>query len=224
MNVADEVRRIVAADPATLNQRQSRNENHLTPLHFAVKMRRPLMVELLLELGADPLSVDGGGMPVAGYATGFGIDLPVMGRNHEMTVAELVSAARGHRPPNVGPMDLVAAAALRDWETASKLVASRPLMDKGGALHLLSKRGDAIGVKWLLAHGADPNALWAHWDADVTPLHLAAAQGHVDVVRLLLESRADPKLRDSKHGGDALGWAGFFEKPEIVRILNESGE
>ena len=56
---------------------------------------------------------------------------------------------------------------------------NRPLIDKGGALHLLSKRGDATAVKWLLEHGADPNALWSHWDADVTPLHLAAAQGHL---------------------------------------------
>src|SRR6266852_1630793 len=30
------VRRIVAVDPSALNRRQSRNENHRTPLHFAV--------------------------------------------------------------------------------------------------------------------------------------------------------------------------------------------
>ena len=78
MDLADEVRRIVAADPAALNQRQSRNENNRTPLHFAVAMNRPQMVELLLELGADPLAVDGGGMPVAVYAADPEIDLPVM--------------------------------------------------------------------------------------------------------------------------------------------------
>ncbi len=220
MNLSDEVRRIVAADPAALNQRQSRNENHLTPLHFAVKMKRPRMVQLLLELGADPLSVDGAGMPVAAYAADPEIDLPVMRKIREMTLAELDSALRGHRPPNVGAMDLIAAAALRDWETAAKLIAANPqLMAKGGALHLLSKRGDATGVQWLLKHGANSNALWAHWDADVAPLHLAAAQGHAEVVRLLLDAGADSNIRDSKHDGDALGWAEFFGKPEIVRIL-----
>src|SRR4030095_13907271 len=133
------------------------NENHLTPLHFAVKMKRPQMVQLLLELGADPLSVDGGGMPVAVYATDSEIDLPIMRKIREMTLAELDSAVRGHRPPNVGIMDLVAAAALSDWETAAKLVAeNRHLMDRGGALHLLSKRGDATGAKWILEHGANP--------------------------------------------------------------------
>ena len=220
MNLADEVRRIVAADPAALNQRQSRNENHLTPLHFAVKMKRLRMVELLLQLGADPLAVDGSGMPVAGYAADVEIDLPVMRKIREMTLAELDSASRGRRPANVGLMDLVAAAALRNWETAAKLVAAnRQLMDKGGALHLLAKRGDAAGVKWLLDRGANPSALWAHWDADVTPLHLAVMQGHAGVVGLLLDAGADPKIRDGKHDGDALGWAEFFKKTEIVGIL-----
>jgi ankyrin repeat protein len=51
MNLADEVRRIVSSDPSALNQRQSRNENNRTPLHFAVAMNRPQMVDLLLELG-----------------------------------------------------------------------------------------------------------------------------------------------------------------------------
>jgi len=222
MNLPNEVRRIVSVDPSALNQRQSRNENNRTPLHFGVAMNRPQMVNLLLELGADPLAVDGGGMPVAVYAADHEIDLPVMKRIHEMTLGEIDSAARGHRPLNVGPMDLVAATALRDWDTASKLAAANPqLIDKGGALHLLSKRGDTTAVEWLLEHGANPNALWAHWDADVTPLHLAAAQGHADVVRALLNAGADSRIRDSKHDGDALGWAEFFKKPEIVRLLRD---
>jgi ankyrin repeat protein len=221
---ADDVRRIVAADPSALNQRQSRNENNRTPLHFAVAMHRPGMVELLLELGADPLAVDGGGMPVAVYAADLEIDLPVMKRIHELTLGEMASAARGRRPLNVGSMDLVAAAAIRDWNTASQLAtatASRHLIDKGGALHLLSIRGDATAVKWLLEHGANPDALWAHWDADVTPLHLAAAHGRAEVVRLLLDAGANPHVRDTKHDGDAFAWAEHFKRPEIVQLLKD---
>jgi len=221
LDLADEVRRIVTADPSALNQRQSRNENHRTPLHFAVAMNLSRMVELLLTLGADPLAVDGSGMPVAVYATDREIDLPVMQRIHEMTLGEIDSATRGRRPLNVGVLDLVAAAAIRDWNTASQLAsANRPLIDKG-ALHLSAKRGDATAVKSLLEHGANANALWSHWDADVTPLHLAAAQGHADVVRLLLDAGADPRIRDTKHDADAFGWAEFFKKHEIIQLLRD---
>jgi len=220
MNLADEVRRIVAHDPSTLNQRQSRNENHRTPLHFAVAMNRPQMVELLLELGADPLSVDGGGMPVAVYATSVEIDRPVMTKIHQMTLGEFESAARGRRPLTVAMMDLVAAAALREWDAASTIIGANPqLIDKGGALHLLAKRGDAVGVDWLLKQRANPNALWAHWDSDVTTLHLAVMQNHIQIARLLLNAGADPRIHDSKHDGTAVDWAQFFKREELFALL-----
>jgi len=220
MNLAGQVRRIVNADPAALNQRQSRNENNRTPLQFAVAMNRPQMVALLIELGADPLGVDGGGMPVAVYAGDPEIDRPVMEKIHEMTLGEVDSAARGRRPINAGVMDLVAAAALRDWNTASALIAANPLLiDKGGALHLLSKRGDAPAVKWLLEHGVNRDALWAHWDADVTALHLAAMQGRSEVAQLLIDAGASTNIRDSKHDSDALGWAEFFKQTDILPLI-----
>ena len=219
MNLSDEVRRIVTADPAALNQRQSRNENHQTPLHFAVRMNQPAMVRLLVELGADPLAVDGAGMPVAGYATRPTIDLPVMQKIRDMTLAELESARRGHRPPNVGVLDLLAAVGLRDWETASTIVATNRRLLDAGALHLVAKRGDASGAKWLVEHGANPNARWEHWDADVTALHLAAMSGAADVARVLLDAGADRTIHDSKHHSDALGWAEFFKRSDIVRML-----
>jgi ankyrin repeat protein len=86
----------------------------------------------------------------------------------------------------------------------------------------MAKRGDARGVAWLLEHGADPNARWAHWDAEVTPLHLATLGDHPDAVRLLLKGGADPTIRDSKHDSDALGWAEFFGNAKIVALLKAS--
>jgi hypothetical protein len=91
-NLVDEVRRIVAHDPAALNQRQSRNENHRTPLHFALLMNRQEMIALLLELGADPLAVDGSGHPVAFYASTPDADRQVMEKIRAMASASLRSS------------------------------------------------------------------------------------------------------------------------------------
>jgi ankyrin repeat protein len=221
LNDADEVRRIVAADPSALNRRQSRNENHRTPLHFAVLKNRQEMIALLLELGADPLAVDGSGQSVAVYVTAPDTDRRVMEKIRAMTSAELISAVRGHRTPRGGSMDLLALLALGDWGTAEQLLRENATLiePKGGVLHLMAKRNDVAAVTWLLAHGADPNGRWAHWNAEVTPLHLAASQGHAEIVRLFLAAGADPSIRDSKHDGDAIGWAEFFRQPEIVQIL-----
>ena len=221
MNLADEVRRIVAAHPGALTRRLSRNEDHQLPLHFAVRMNRPEMVDLLLELGADPLAGDGSGLLAAAYATESNIDRRVMEKIRAMTLAELASAQRGHRPARSDAMDLIAVLALGDWDTASRLLHENPrLIAMGGALHLMAKRNNTAAVKWLLQRGADPNARWAHWDSDVTPLHLAVLGNHPEVVRVLLDAGADPSTKDSKHHADALGWADFFQRKEIQEILN----
>jgi ankyrin repeat protein len=208
MNLTDEIRRIVAADPAALSRPMSRNEDHRLPLHYAVLKNRAEMVALLLELGADPLATDGSGYPAAVHATAPDVDRRVM---------EIIRA-RGGTP------DLFTALALDDWETAARLLSENPaVIEPGGAsfgvLHLMGKRNNVAAVKWLLDHGADPNLRWPHWDAEVTPLHLAASQGHVDIVRLLLDAGADPRIRDSKHDGDAIGWAGHFGQRDVVRML-----
>ncbi len=188
MNFAEEVRRIVAVDPSALNRRQSRNENHRTPLHFAVLKNRQEMIALLLELGADPLAVDGPGQPVAVYASAPETDRRVMEKIGAMVSAELASAVRGHRPSRGGPMDLMALLALGDWDTATQLLRENPgLIDSsGGALHVMAQRNDIAAVKWLLTCGANINGRWSSGGAEVSPLHLAASRGHAEMVRLLL--------------------------------------
>jgi hypothetical protein len=218
-NDAAEVRRIVAEDPAALNSRQSRNENNRTPLQCAIALRRPAMVELLIELGADPLGVDGWGMPAAAYAQTPEIDRPIMEKIRALTAGELLSADRGSRKTNAGAMDLVATAALGDFAAAERLVRDNPqlLEPSNGVLHLMAKRGHEAAVRWLVAHGSNPSARWAHWDSEVTPLHLAILANHPGVVTALLEGGADPTVKDTSHDADARGWADFFQRGEILQ-------
>lgn len=218
-DLADELRRIVARDPGSLSHRMSHNENQQVPLQFATRMRRPSMIELLLDLGADPLAVDGSGFPIAAYAETPDIDRPVMQAIHRMAMDELRSAEGGHRPPRPTPADFNAALALEDWDTARRLLEADPTLVSGGALHLVAKRGAVESVRWLLANEADPNLRWNHWDAVVTPLHLAVLGNHAEVVQALLDAGADSWIRDSKHDADARGWAEFFDRREILPLL-----
>lgn len=232
LDLEAEARRIVRDDPAQLNRRMSRNELNQLPLHFAVRMNRPRMVTLLIELGADPLGVDGVGQPPAEYADVPGRDRAAMEAIRNMTLAELDSARRGHREPRIGMLDLAAALALGDWELSARLwsvdASVRGYGDRGEAsprlstsaiLHLMCKRGEADAVRWLLERGVDVNARWIGWDTDATPLHVAASRGHEELVRLLLNAGADPRIKDSKHEADVLDWAEFFGQVRIVSLL-----
>ena len=220
LDLEDVLRRVVSADPLALASRLSRNENNQTPLQFAVANERPRMVALLVELGADPLAVDGWGMPVAAYSESAETDHPVMEAIHRLTLAEVDSADRGRRAARGGLLDILASIAVRDWKTAERLARDdAQLANTPGAVHLMAKRGDVEGVRWLLDRGADANARWAHWDSVVAPLHLAILADHPDVARLLLERGADPRIHDTKHDSDATGWAEFFQRREIVKLL-----
>jgi ankyrin repeat protein len=211
-NMPDEVRRIVASNPAALTQRQSHNEDFRLPLHFAVLRNRPEMVALLLELGADPLATDGTGYSAAAYATEPDVDRSVM---------EMIRA-------RVGTTDLFTDLALGDWDSAARILKENPGVVKSGGtgsgvLHLMAKRNDITAVKWLLDHGVDPSAQWNHWGAEVTPLHLAILGGHPEVVRVLLAAGADPTIRDTQHKANATEWAEFFRREEIIGILAAHG-
>ena len=142
MNLADEVRRIVAADPSALNRRMSRNENNRLPLHFAVRMNRPEMVALLVELGPirwrAMVRPPGGGIrDVARHrSAGHGEIRAMTRRSWSAPSADTVRRR--------GTMDLLALLALGDWETAARLLRENPgLIEPGGAGRRAAPDGEA---------------------------------------------------------------------------------
>jgi ankyrin repeat protein len=55
------------------------------------------------------------------------------------------------------------------------------------------------------------------------PLHVAAEAGQEGAARLLLEYGADVSLLDLENDSIALGWAAFFGRPEVVKVLLGAG-
>ncbi len=54
----------------------------------------------------------------------------------------------------------------------------------------------------------------------VAALHMASQNGHLSMVKLLIERGADPSIKDDLHGGDAAGHANFFGQAKVRDYLN----
>ncbi len=213
LNRGEEVRRFVEADAAQLTRPMSRFEHHRTPLHHAVKMGRPEMVRLLLDLGANPNAKDDvGALPLTEFNA-----------KSELVIQEMLLAAGSE-------MGFLEALMAGKFDVAEKLLAAEPegALQEGGRyasaiLHLATK-SQTEGVRWLLEHGADPNIKAMYWDCNATALHFAVEQNRLELVQLLIESGADPYIEDDKHHGDAFGWADFFSRKEIRAYLGPRQE
>jgi ankyrin repeat protein len=112
--------------------------------------------------------------------------------------------------------------ALRDLlATHPELTRERDAAGNTG-LHLAVAHVDC--VRLLLEHGADPNARESGDNA--TPLHFAAANGHLDSLRALLDAGGDVQGSGDLHHGGVIGWAigdGRNVHADVVSLLIEHG-
>ncbi|WP_158887476.1 ankyrin repeat domain-containing protein [Amycolatopsis anabasis] len=94
---------------------------------------------------------------------------------------------------------------------------------RGTALTWAAFCGRVRAVRALLTLGADPDRRGTFGGPDhgqgVTALHLAAQNGHLDVLTTLLDAGADPTISDESHDGLAEDWADFGEHPEAAELL-----
>lgn len=84
------------------------------------------------------------------------------------------------------------------------------------------KAGDIAKMKAAAAEGANPSARTREWDAE-TPLLLAIAAKNIDMVKALLEVKADPNAKIGYHGNTALIEAVRQNQTEIAQALVVAG-
>ena len=209
---ADDVRRLITSDPTLLNARMTRNQHRRTPLHHAAARNRPLIVRLLLDLGADPHAAD---------ATGATPLTTAAQENADASIISMLDAAGAK-------LDFIAALNLKRYDLAAAMLDEDPsrIGPDGGdtiALHLSVSKQNAKSVRWLIEHGVDIDAKRPMWDCNHTALHMTAENGALNLSRMLLDAGADPNIRDDKYGATALGWADFFRRDELAALVREKG-
>jgi hypothetical protein len=88
-----------------------------------------------------------------------------------------------------------------------------------GALSPAVSRRDVRRVRWLLEQGADPNRGEGGW----TPLHMAAANGELEIIRDLIDHGASLTTRNGR-GITPLGAARENRQQAAVEMLSEAEE
>jgi ankyrin repeat protein len=87
-------------------------------------------------------------------------------------------------------------------------------------LHNAVKAGDIARMKALLeADRALANSRSETDPRGTYPLHVAAEFGQAAAAEVLIEYGADVSLLDAENDAIALGWAAFFGRPGVVRVL-----
>src|ERR1700686_2863018 len=92
-------------------------------------------------------------------------------------------------------------------------------------LHEAAKQGRTDVARYLIEHGADPNAREA--GDNTYALHWAAAKGELEIVRALLDAGGDVHGFGDVHELDVIGWATVFHEsggnPDVLSLLLERG-
>jgi ankyrin repeat protein len=209
---ADDLRAMVAREPELLAARMTRNQHRRTPLHHAVAKNRPRIVQLLLQLGADPNVPDATGASALTTASQESADQSVV-------AALLAAGAR---------LDFLTAVNMGRYGEAEAMLRDDPsrIGPDGAdtiALHLAVNKKNMATIRWLLAHGIDVNAKRPMWDCNHTALHMTIESDAIEIGRMLLDAGADPDIRDDKYHATALGWAEFFGRADFAELIREKG-
>jgi ankyrin repeat protein len=185
---------------------------------------------LSMLVSSTPPAVAGRQVPLVECLLDFGAD--VNGRGDGAWTSPLMTAlafgyrdaaeALGRRGAHADT--LPAAAGLGRDDAVARLLDRASAGDRHRALALAAQHGHASIVARLLDAGEDPNrynppALHAH----STPLHQAAAAGHVDVVRLLVARGARVDIKDTVYHATAREWANHCGQKNVVGVLGAKG-
>lgn len=183
-------------------------------LIIALRWGFPDRARLLIEHGVDINTPDDNSYPT--FTEGFTPYQSALMRGLP-EIAELIKAKGGDAKPLPDRARFYAACMSGDRETAQQLKPvhmGHSLSVESELLTEAAGNGQIEAVQTMIDLGFELSP-----EGRRTPLHAAAWRGQTDVIKLLLSSGADAKLRDPDHHAPPLGHALHAQQKEAIAIL-----
>lgn len=217
------VRKLVERNPGALERRMSPFEGGRMPLHYAIQRKRPDLVQLLIDLGADVDATDANGRTP--------LEAAIMSGDRE--AIERLRAAGAKEPPRPMPLGQFREAAAKAGARVHKCVPSIAVPDIARALDWytsigfkeLGRYADSGVVNWgMLAYGKAEFMLGMHGKPGPQPVSLWFYMDDVEDLYRLFRSRQVEFAHDLYspfYGGrefsivDLNGYVLTFYQPEI---------
>jgi hypothetical protein len=180
-------------------------------------------VRLLARHGVDLRAPLSGGLPSVTVER-RPIEVAVL-NGHRDLVDELTALGAG--APELSATDRVIAAALAEdtdaFRSSSPAAVTAARQERPGLVVWATALGRPHAVRLLVEAGWDVNQL-GRGDTTIeqlweSPLHVAAGDGHLGLVGLLLDLGADPTVRDHRFQGTPREWAEHFGHTEAAARL-----
>jgi ankyrin repeat protein len=133
----------------------------------------------------------------------------------------------GAKKADLDPLEAFAVACLaeRHDEVRERLARDPALLEKlghDGCIDLLHRAVNARkpdAVRLIAGLGVDVNGMVSGGGLDRSALHNAAGWSGLEMVKLLIDLGADPRLRDLAYHSTPIGWAAYGDKQDVVSYL-----
>jgi ankyrin repeat protein len=212
------------AQGADINFRKEYVYSFRTPLIVALEEKNTA-AEYLLQKGADPDKPEGDDLMPPITVPIYNGDWARITKTEVEQVKLLIRYGADVNQKDEDGISPIEWAMSSRYDSAKEIVkilqaagAEIPFTEKN--FRRLISANDMESVRIFLEKGADPNMQgFDEYDKERTALMQAAAYGHTEIARLLLQKGADVSFRTSYHNHTALYLAVYDEHVEMVRLL-----